>query len=507
MRDGLIAATFVTIAALGVVDEARAEPVTIWLTDSAPEERFLGRADRQTGGTLHLWTVDLRYPPKPLEPSDDGAVKAILQAVEDGKGIWEDFEVEAPIAREIRAAFDKLTILQNDRDRQDLVRALLFEGAAVARGFDPERFPTMEEAADLRFTHDGVAIPRAWVDAFALSGALANRGDLIDGTAWVHYQDVAKAIGGLAKASLEIPDGVGEVHVDGRVMVPGIAALPPGRHYVHTVRGGVVHGRFVVDLAPGEAMAFPSAVSPDDLAATRQRVLDGKRSGMPDPVDVAAARISEHYDGQVFLAAVDGNRVEIVGYAAGAALKDNQLVTVLLNAEVGAGTMIAMGGDAGTPIFNELNDPDVVDDPGSTGVAPMATATLGLEVGISYFAIAAGVDFMTTPGRTITWSNGEENRYPSVFANPWGGLGVYAIRPTKQTATLAIFGTAGWMSPSHALYGGRIVVGIPMDDKGNYFRIALGGSYGPDTVWKDPLVTDKQPLATAWLRIGWGARL
>lgn len=507
MRAGLIAATVVTVASLGVIDKARAEPVTIWLTDQAPEEKFLGRADRQTGGTLHLWSVDLRYPPQPATPDDEDAVKAILDAVESGKDVWEEFEVEAGIARQLEGAFDGLTLLQNDRDRQDLVRALLFQGSAVARGFDPERFPTMDEAADLRFVHDDVALPKAWVDAYALAGSLATRGDLVDGTAWYHYQDVAKAIEGLPKASLEIPDGVGEVMVDGKVMAPGIVELPPGRHYVHTVRGDVVHGRFVVELAPGEASAFPSAVSPDDLAATRQRVLDGKRGGMPESVDLNAALVSEHYDGQVFLAAVDGNRVEIVGYAAGAALKDSQLVTVMLDAEFGAGAMIALGGDAGTPIFNELNDPDVVDDPGSTGTAPMATATLGIEVGISYFAIAAGVDVMTTPGRTITWANGEENRYSSVFVNPWGGLGVYAIRPTKRTATLAIFGTAGWMSPSHALYGGRLVVGIPMDDDGNFFRIALGGSYGPDTVWANPLVNDKQPVATAWLRLGWGSAL
>lgn len=506
MRAGLIAATAVVIGSAWA-DVARAEPVTVWLTEQEPEERFLGRADRQTGGTLHLWTIDLRHPPQPVEPSDEAQVRAVLDAVEQGKEIWEEFEVEREIALSIDAAFDEITLLDDARDRQDLVRALLFEGAAVARAFDPELFPTTESAASLRFTHDGKAMPAAWVDAFALSGGKADRADLVDGTAWVHYQEVAKVLESLPKASLEVPEGIGDVFVDGRAVTPGIVELPPGRHFLHSVRGDVVHGRQVVDLAPGQASAWPSAVGAEDLAATRERVLAGKRSGMPDTLDLAAMRIAEHYDGQLYLAALDGNRVEIIAYAAGAALKDNQLVTVVLGAELGVGSLIAIGGDSATPIFTELNDGDVVDDPGATGLGFSATAAVDVEVGISYFVVAAGVDVHTTPGRTIAWGNGDENRYASVFANPWGGLGVYALRPTKRTATLAILGTAGWMSPGHAMYGGRILAGIPVDDHGNYFRIAVGGAFGPNTTWKDPIIDDKQPLATAWLRVGFGGRL
>lgn len=495
------------VAALMGWSEAHAEPVTVWLTDQAPQERFLLRADRQTGGTLHLWSLDVRYPPTPETPADDSSFRAVLSAVAAGKERWEEFEVEPLIADEVRSAVSAVTLLNSERNRGDLVRALLFEGAAVARGFDPRVLEERAGLKALRFEHDGRVIPRAWLDAYALAGRAADRSDMVDGTAWYHYEDIGKWLGRLPKASLEIPDGIGEVFLNGAPVESGIQEVPPGRHYVHTVRAGVVHGRQVVDLAPGEARAFPASVSEEDLGAARERVLAGKRVGMPESLQAAVLALSKHHDGEAFLAALDGNRMEIVGFAAGAAVKDSRLVTVMLDGGVGGAAMIAMGGDAGVPIFSELNDSAVVDNPGQTGAVPAAMASFGLEVGISHFLVAAGVDLMTSPGRTITWADGESNQHASVFANPWGGLGAYIVRPTKKTATLAILGTAGWMSPSHALYGGKLIIGVPIDDAGNDFRVSLGGSYGPDTVWQEPLVQARQPLATAWLRIGFGARL
>lgn len=486
---------------------AHAEPVTIWLTESSPEERFLQKADRQTGGTLHLWTIDLRYPPAPLTADDEGSVERVLAAVEAGRAVWEEFEIEQKIAVDVQAALDGVGVLTEERDRADLVRALLFQGTAVARAFDPELFPTSAAAAPFRTTHDGADLPTPWVDAYALSRTLAARGDLVDGTGWYHYQEVAPRIQALPPASLEVPDGIGDVFVDGAKVEPGLLSLPPGRHYVHVARGGVIHGRAVVRLAPGEALPFPSAVTPDDLASARERVLEGKRAGIPDPVTDAAATLSRYYNGALFLGAVDGNRSELVGFGSGALLKDNQLVTVVLNADAGGGAVIGLGGGDGvSPIFPQANDPAVVDNPGSTAFAGAVTASLGLEVGVSYFLAAAGVDVHVTPGRTIRYSIDGENRHTSVYANPWGGIGAYAVRPTKRTATLAIMGTAGWMSPAHAVYGGRIIVGVPVDDR-TWFRVSVGGGFGPATVWNDTTTPDRQPIATAWLRIGYGARL
>jgi hypothetical protein len=77
------------------------------------------------------------------------------------------------------------------------------------------------------------------------------------------------------------------------------------------------------------------------------------------------------------------------------------------------------------------------------------------------------------------------------------------LRPTKAAPTLSIHGTVAYMAPTHLAYGGRLTVGIPIDDAPTWFRIVLGGSYGPDSL-RD--LDGKQPLFTGWLRIGFGVR-
>ena len=97
---------------------AWAEPITVWLQNTAPEEKQVTRADKETGGTLHLWALELAFPPEPETAADGAQLEAVAGAVEAGKTRWDQFEVEVPIAKVIDDETNKLTLLRSKRDRK-----------------------------------------------------------------------------------------------------------------------------------------------------------------------------------------------------------------------------------------------------------------------------------------------------------------------------------------------------------------------------------------------------
>lgn len=489
MRSALIAGVLAAV----VSSPAHAGPVTVWLQDAAPDAKTVEKSDLQTGGTLHLWQVDLRFPPMPQTASDVKRVEQLPVAVENGKGRWDEFEIELAIAKDLQMVIDDVTLLRNDRDRSDLVDALVFQGAAIARAFDPATFATDPKAAPFRSGSAESAAPRAWVDAYALSGKLADRSKLPDGTAWQDYQRWAPAIEKLAKGKVTVDEGIGEVWIDGAKVAGGTVDLRAGRHWIHVVRGGVVHGRSVLDVAPGQTYALPRAVSDASLDATREKVAGGKAVGLPEDVGSVLARIAAYNDGgAIFLGVDDGKRFTVVSYDGKAALKDTRLVTVQLYGEIGGGVLVS-------PIFEENENPD------EAFVAGAAHAGIGFEVGISYFVFGGGVDAAFTPGNTIQFASdsGDANSAVSMFPQPHFEIGAYALRPTKPAPTLAILGGIAWLAPAHLGYGGRLTVGIPFKNETTWVRLTAGAYYGPTTLWAPD---EGQSMIDAFFRVGFGAR-
>lgn len=497
MRRGL---TWAAVAGLlaGAMP-AYAEPVTVWLEDEVPDDRAIEKADLQTGGTLHLDSTDVQFPPQPLTEEDAAAITAVGAAVEDGKDRWDDYEVEQSIAAEIQDAVDHVGLVRDARDRDDIVRALLFEGAAIARGFSAVDLGASDRAEAFRFGEGPGALPKAWVDAYALSHELADRSDLVDGTGWNDYQRFAKAIQALEPATVYVDDDVGEVWVDGVKLASGNRELPPGRHWFHTVRGGVVHGRQVVDLAPGAEIVLPRAVTDEALATAHERVAAGRRSGMPDAVEDSLSLLLARYGGPMFVGALKDGKPVLVSYDDRAQLKDTTLVTVQLFGEVGGGVLVS-------PLFEQNYDDG---SPEPWMVAPAASGGLGFEVGVSYFQFGGGIDASITPGRTIKFADGNdvENGSVSVFPQPWGGIGAYFVRPTKPTPIAGILGTVTWLSPANLGVGGRLMIGIPVDDKPTWVRISLGASYGLPAQWTTPAGTTTGATISGFLRIGLGSRV
>ena len=206
MRRALIALAMSS----GLVGPAMAAPITVWLQDDAPDDKAVDKADLQTGGTTHLWNVDLRYPPAPATDADAQAVGVLDSVVEAGLDRWDGFEVELGIVADIQAAVDGIDLLRGDIEREDLVDALIFQGTALTRYYGVDGLAADADATG-RFEHEGAVLPRPWVDAYAIAGTGPTKGSLLDAVANENYRHVADAIAGLPKATLALPEGVGEV--------------------------------------------------------------------------------------------------------------------------------------------------------------------------------------------------------------------------------------------------------------------------------------------------------
>lgn len=477
-------------AALMLPSLAWAEPITVWLQDTAPAEKQVTRADKETGGTLHLWALELAFPPEPETAADTKALEALAASVEAGKTHWDQFEIEIPIAKAVDEAVSGITLVRTKRDREDLVRALLFEGASIARATGAGTFATDAGVAPYRKTFGAVSVPRAWLDAYALMTSTPQRGDLFDGTAWNDWQRFASSLTGLAGGSITTDAGVGDVYLDGEPVTPGKHDVRPGRHYVHVMRGGVVTGRAVVDVEPGKAYDMPRRVSAADLATAVTAVQAGKRGDLPDSVTGALTELMQAHEGSAYLAVMDGNDLAVLPIDSTLTLKDDKLVTVLVTADIGGGVAISSGFEQNTT--------------GDVQIAPSASAGLGLEVGISYFALAFGADGVITPGRTLPFSadkTGSDNSV-SAFVQPWFGIGAYALRPTKAAPTLTILAGVTYLMPDNLGVGGRIAVGVPIDEGRNWVRVLAGGTYGVMQFGDDA-----KPMANAYLRVGFGGRV
>lgn len=469
---------------------AWAEPITVWLQNTAPDDKQVTRADKETGGTLHLWALDLAFPPEPETAADGAQLEAVAAGVEAGKIRWDQFEVEVPVAKVIDDEVTKVTVVRSKRDREDLVRALMFEGASIARATGGDAFATDTTVAPYRKTFGTVSVPRAWLDAYALMTTTPQRGDLFDGTAWNDWQRFASGLTGLAQGSITTDADVGDVYLDGELVQPGKHDVRPGRHYVHVVRGGAVSGRAVVDVEPGQAYDMPRRVTAADLAATITAVQAGKRSDVPASVTTALDELIRIHDGAAYLAASDGNDLSVLPIDAKLILNDDKLVTVLVTADLGGGVAMSKGFDQNTD--------------GKSQIAPSASGGIGMELGISYFALGLGLDGVLTPGRTLPFASdksGDENSVAS-FLHPWLGVGGYALRPTKANPTLAILAGVTYLMPDNLGVGGRIAVGVPIDDGHNWVRVLIGGSYGVAQ-----LRDGAQPMVDAYLRVGFAGRV
>ena len=499
--------TFVALATglgtIGVSSTALAGDAgfVVWMEGNLPSEDVLKRSDRKTGPARHMAHVDLAFPPQPESDEDGARLDALKTAIATGKTRWDEFDVEYGIAVDVGAALDAIDVVRDERDRQDLTDALLFQGAAISKAFDPASFLSDESAEPFRVTVGDTIAIRPWLYAAGLEPEREfTRADVADGSAYPQLQELVKVVAESERATIDLsslPGGANLV-VDGRAIDSGTEklVLPPGRHYLHVMRGDVIAGRQILEVGSGKEVAPPLVVDAEELAAAEAQVLAGTTAGLPEDVKGALDALAAFHDGPIFIAAMDEKgRIEVLPYARDAKLLKKRPVTIVGTGELGGGAIIS-------PLFDGSEGKNVT--------APTVMGSLGLEIGIFNFALLGGCDLAFAPTRTVTHGNSEEpptdNVSTSVMPMPWGGVGAYILRPTGLTPTLLLAGTYGWTFPAHMGFGGRIALGIPVDKQGTWFRLSLGGSGSakPMQKWVDAGFDD--PMYTLFMRFGLAAR-
>lgn len=472
--------------------------VVLWLEEEIPDDKLLHRADVRTGGTGHLASNYLAYPPEPIVQADRDSYSLLRKAMEEGNRRWDEFEIEQAIAQGLGGVIDNIVLIRDERDRDDVVSALLFQGAAAHIAFEGEAFKLDEGAEPYRQTGVGKVLNRPWLWALAMDPHRVFRSsDMADGASFPALQHSQEDIDNLEACQISLPRLMeGETILwNGAVQSVDAKSLTvqPGRHWLHLMRDGVVHGRAVVEVEPGATIDYPARVSAADLESARQQVLKGTTTGFPASLKEVMTEIAKVRGEAVYVAARDGNNFEVLPYTRGAKLMEQRLVTVVSVGEFGVGLL-------NSDLFDQT-------ETGSVVTAPAAYGGVGLEVGISYLSLLAGLDLAITPTHSVTHGNRDltENITISAWPQPYGGLGVYAVRPTGATPTVLFAGTLGFDFPAFLAYGGRASFGIPIDQQGNWFRLSIGAKVAPRSMWRADDIDAS--MSTYFFRTGFGSLL
>lgn len=466
--------------------------IVVWMHEDL-DSKYTERADNKTGGTEHTDAYDLLYRPAALSPEDEAAWEALRQAVSNGKKRWNDFEVELGIARELATAIEGITVVRGEADREKLIEALLFQGAAAHVAFTLDDFVNSDDAEPFRYARVGGAGVRPWADAIALDPTRDPLpSDLADGGTFPKLSSELADMRALEKGTLAFsPTAPNDEHyVDGRKVEGTEVEVAPGLHWVHVLRNGAVSGRATLRVEPGKTATHKPDVSPEDIAIARGRVLAGSTTGFPDAVRRGLERISKVNGGQLFVGAYDdGGKMVVLPYAHGATLLKQRRVTVVGVGNIG-------GGLIASSLFDQATNGDI-------RFAPMAGGDLGLELGLLNVVVLGGAELSMTPGNTITHGkrNAGTNVDTSIYVQPYGGLGVYILRPTGRKATMMLAANYQWLHPAHHAVGGRFALGLPIDDSGAaWFRVTVGGSGFPSSMWDEGAT--KTSMIQAFLRLG-----
>jgi hypothetical protein len=474
--------------------DAFAGGMVVWMEPGAPDAGSAERAVKLTAASDSRNGADLAFPAQPLGPDDEKRYATLRETLAAAKAKWNDFDVELQIASDLEKALEAIDVVRDAADRSLLLEARLWQGAAIARAFDANEFATGGRAEPWRVKLGSNLYNRAWARALALGGP--NEEVPAEATTRSDFDKVSGQLIASVEGSVSVsglPAGA-TVYVDGReaTVAGGLISVRPGTHYVHVLRDGVVHGRQQVVVESGERAPMVSRVPADQLQAAHQQVVSGGSGPLPEAVKKALDAAIAGYAGPVFLGAVEGGRAVVVPYTNGAQLIKAKPVTVVLAGEIGPQVVVS-------PLFD--------DSEGRNVTAPGASGSLGAQLGIYNGVVLGGLDLVVTPGHTMSFVNnrGDDNVHTSVLLQPWGGLGVYFLRPLGRKPSLLLAGTYGWNAPAHVVAGGKLTIGIPMAEEGSRFHITLGGNGAAKSLWDQG--DAKTPQYTFYLRFGLGGAL
>lgn len=496
----MLAALLLSAAAHAAAPAAPA--VVVWMSPTPPAEEVRRLVERETGAAQHRAWAEIALSPEPASGADEQRASALNTVFKDGQGRWEEFEGEGGVARALASAIEPITVLRSEADRQQLVSALIWEGAGITRGYPEALFPSLQDTAPFRVNVAGRSVVRPWLDALALDPKRSfTRADFPDGQSFAKVQTLQAELALLPRGHLTVdvlPPGC-------TVVLDGVAApegtrdleLAPGHHYAHVLVNGTIAERLEFDVLPNDSVPLRSLVSPEELASSAAAVLAGSADV---PADVAtgvrSAAAHEPNSPRVFLAALDEkNKPHVVAFSGGAVVTKKRPVTLLFVGELGGGVLESSG-------FG-----------GSQGKSELTYqfgGSLGFELGIYNAAIFGSADLAIAPGKQMPFgveggTTPEDNQSTSAFFRPNGGIGVYLPRPLPGKVFFLLAGNYGWFSPSSMGPGVKLSVGIPLANDGQtWLRITLDGYRGTQM---EGFLGEGTPTSLASLRIGFGSLL
>jgi hypothetical protein len=476
--------------------------MVVWMLPAPPAEEVRKLAERETGPAQHRAWADIALSPEPASGADEQRAAALQTVLAEGKERWDEFEGEAGVARALAAAVEPLAVLRTEADRNQLVTALLWEGAGITRGYPEALFPSLQDTAPFRVTVAGRSVVRPWVDAIALEPKrVFTRADFPDGQSFAKVQALQSELGLLPRGHLTVdvlpPDCV--VVLDGVPVPEGTrdVELAPGHHYAHVLVHGVVAERTEFDAAPNDTVPLRSLVSPEELASASSAVLAGSADVPPDVAAGArSAAAHEPNSPRVFLGSVDDKgKPHVVAFAGGAVITKKRPVTFLFVGELGGGVLESSG---------------FAGQKGKSQLTYQFGGSLGFELGIYNAAIFGSGDLALSPSVQMPYSlegasTPEDNQETSAFFRPNGGIGVYLPRPLPGKVFFLLAGDYGWFSPASMGPGVKLSVGIPLQGDGNtWLRITLDAYRGTQM---EGFLGEGTPTSLASLRIGFGSLL
>lgn len=474
--------------------------VLVWMQSAPPDAETQEKASKIVGGTVaqRAWS-DITIDPQAATDADAGHIAALTRVMDESQAKWEVFDAETSIARGIAANVEPVALVANDADRDALIEALLWEGAAITRPYPESLFNSLEDTAPFRIAIANQVVVRAWLDAIALDPKRNfERSEFPDGQSLTRVRALQEQLALLPRATLTIdplPTGI-EAVVDGRTVQPGPVELSPGHHYAHLVRNGIVANRMEFDVTPSSKANLPIRVSAEELTAARARVL-ANATDVPNDVLTGIKTLAARSNPapRVFIGAIDDKgKPVILPLAGGAVIEKIRPVTVMFTGELGGG-VIESQGFAGKK--------------GAEFVAPGFGGDLGFELGIYNALIQVGGELYLTPTAQMAFgteggTTPEDNDQASAMFHPHGGLGVYLPRPQPKKAYFLVAGNYGWLSPGALGVGAQLGTGIAMGDGNTWLRISVTGFRG---MQMEGFQAEGTPTSALMLRVGFASLL
>ncbi|MEZ4241088.1 MAG: hypothetical protein R3F59_33995 [Myxococcota bacterium] len=259
-----------------------------------------------------LAALDLRAARTRWTDADEDALRDLAAALDDARPYEHVLDGERLILRDLEPAVAAVGALRDERDRNALFAALLYEGFAADRYFGA-RLADDPDAAPYTGRIAGLAVPRAWLDAAALApDRAASPYEIGEAPQRAAYEAVRAELAALAPASLtpvDLPPGA-QLVVDGVPAVPGPSGdvkVRPGRHLVHAELDGRIVARWDVRLDIAEDRPLPPEVG----ETAWQRFLADPAAPPPEVIALAAAS-----GGEVWVVRGDAPLVRLTGEGA-----------------------------------------------------------------------------------------------------------------------------------------------------------------------------------------------